>query len=327
MSEIEREARAIAGPAESLRIEAADRILARRLSQDWGEEDQRELDAWLAIPANRIAYLRLNNVWDRAGRLEAYRPLYRPNAKSAQPSRRPMITRFAAGGVVVAAIAASAMYFSQPSTRTYATAVGERQTITLTDGSTIALNTNSILKLSTNANARSAILERGEAYFQIQHDAARPFTVSAAGHRIIDLGTKFVVREEPNALKVTLLEGRARVETVDSVKSRTTDLAPGETVIASTESFSKSKQTVASMKNEASWQRGILVFENATLADAARELNRYNTQKLVIADSAVAKLRFDATIPTNSIKTFTRVAQQVFGLRVQSHDDEVIISR
>ena len=74
-------------------------------------------------------------------------------------------------------------------------------------------------------------------------------------------------------------------------------------------------------------ERGVLVFENATLADAARELNRYNTQKLVIADASVAKLTFDATIPTNGIQTFTRVAQQVFGLRIERRDGEVIVSR
>jgi transmembrane sensor len=327
-TDLERETRTAAGPAEALRIEAADRILAHRLSPDWNEDDQRELDAWLEDPANRIAYLRLDAAWDRAGRLEAFRPLKRPVTAPAPQSRRPLIFKFAAAAMVVAAIVASSVYLSQPSMRTYATAVGERQTITLTDGSTIALNTNSVLKLSANANARMAVLERGEAFFQIQHDAQRPFIVTAAGHRITDLGTKFIVREETDALKVTLIEGRARIETSgNAAKHRAADLRPGETVIASADALKTTMRPVTKLKNEASWQRGVLVFENATLADAARELNRYNTQKLVIADASVAKLTFDATIPTNGIQTFTRVAQQVFGLRIERRDGEVIVSR
>jgi transmembrane sensor len=327
-TDLERETRTAAGPAEALRIEAADRILARRLSPDWNEDDQRELDAWLEDPAHRIAYLRLDAAWDRAGRLEAFRPLKRPVTAPAPQSRRPLIFKFAAAAMVVAAIVASSVYLSQPSMRTYATAVGERQTITLTDGSTIALNTNSVLKLSANANARMAVLERGEAFFQIQHDAQRPFIVTAAGHRITDLGTKFIVREETDALKVTLIEGRARIETSgNAAKHRAADLRPGETVIASADALKTTMRPVTKLKNEASWQRGVLVFENATLADAARELNRYNTQKLVIADASVAKLTFDATIPTNGIQTFTRVAQQVFGLRIERRDGEVIVSR
>jgi transmembrane sensor len=327
-TDMERETRAAAGAAEALRIEAADRILVRRLSPDWNEESQRELDTWLEDPANRIAYLRLDATWERAGRLEAFRPLKRPVTAPAPQSRRPLIFKFAAAAVGAAAIVASSVYFSQPAMRTYATAVGERQTITLTDGSTIALNTNSVLKLSANANARMAVLERGEAFFQIRHDAQRPFIVTAAGHRITDLGTKFIVREETDALKVTLIEGRARIETSgDAAKHRAADLTPGETVFASADALKKTMRPVTKLKNEASWQRGVLVFENATLADAARELNRYNTQKLVIADAGVAKLKFDATIPTNGIQTFTRVAQQVFGLRIERHDGEVIVSR
>lgn len=326
--ETEQEARATASPAEALRIEAAERIIARRLSPDWAEGDQRELDIWLENPANRIAYLRLDAAWGRAGRLEAFHSFKRPVAAPTPQSRRPLIFKFAAAAVAIAAVIGASAYFSQPTMRTYATAVGERQTVTLTDGSTIALNTNSVLKLSANANSRRAILERGEAFFQIRHDAAHPFVVTAAGHRITDLGTKFIVREEPSALKVTLLEGRARVETsADAAKPRATDLLPGETVVASADTLVKTKRPVAALANEAAWQRGVLVFENATLADAARELNRYNTQKLVIADAKVAKLKFDATIPTNGIQTFARVAQQVFGLKIERRDGEVIVSR
>jgi transmembrane sensor len=324
-ADMEREARAAASPAESLRIEAAERILARRLSHDWTETDQRELDVWLEYPANRIAYLRLDAAWERAGRLEAFRPLKRPIGAPLPQSRRPLLFKFAAAAV--AAMVASSIYFAQPPMRTYTTAVGERQTITLTDGSTIALNTNSVLKLSANADARVAILERGEAFFQIRHDAQRPFIVTAVGHRITDLGTKFIVREESDALKVTLIEGRARLETSgNATKQRATDLSPGETVIASADGLKKSMRPVSKLRSEASWQRGVLVFEDATLADAARELNRYNTQKLV-ADESVAKLRFDATIPTNGIQAFTRIAQQVFGLKIERHDGEVIVSR
>ncbi|HVP85374.1 MAG TPA: FecR domain-containing protein [Rhizomicrobium sp.] len=328
MPEGEREARAAATPAEGLRIEAAERILARRLSPDWNDENQRELDAWLENPANRIAYLRLDAAWERAGRLEAFRPLKRPVSAPAPQSRHPLILKFAAAAAAIAAVIGSSLYFAQPAMRTYATAVGERQTITLTDGSTIALNTNSVLKLSAKASARKAVLERGEALFQIHHDAQHPFVVVASGHRITDLGTKFIVREETDALKVTLLEGRARIETAgDAAKHRATDLTPGETVIASADALVKSKRAIATLANEASWQRGVLVFENATLADAARELNRYNVQKLVIEDPAVAKLKFDATIPTNGIQTFARVAQQVFGLKIERHEGEWIVSR
>jgi len=317
-----------ATPAEALRIEAADRLIARQISTDWTEENQQDLEQWLETPANRLAYLRLQAVWTRAQRLEAARPLRRPHSAPTAPSRRPFSLKFAAAALIACAIGGSTLYLSQPDMRSYATKVGERQTLTLTDGSTIALNTNTVLKLSTNSNARMAVLEKGEAVFQIQHDSTRPFIVTASGHRIIDLGTKFLVREDGDKLKVSLIEGRARVETAPgSAAQRSATLLPGEVVLASANTLTKSKAPLGKLKNEESWQRGQLVFEAATLADAARELNRYNTQKLIITDSAAAKLTFDATIPTNGVETFIRVAQQVFGLHIKREADTVIVSR
>ena len=326
-TDLERETRAAAGPAEALRIEAADRILARRLSPDWNEDDQRELDAWLEDPAHRIAYLRLDAAWDRAGRLEAFRPLKRPVTAPAPQSRRPLIFKFAAAAVVVAAIVASSVYLSQPSMRTYATAVGERQTITLTDGSTIALNTNSVLKLSANANARMAVLERGEAFFQIRHDAQHPFIVTAAGHRITDLGTKFIVRQEGDRVEVKLLEGSARLDANDGAPSQTAVLTPGDVAIATANATSVTKRPVKELANDLGWRRGVLMFDHTTLAEAVAEFNRYSRQKIVIADPQIAKLEIGGTFPSDDVKLFGRATHIALGLHVEERGSTIVISQ
>ena len=71
----------------------------------------------------------------------------------------------------------------------------------------------------------------------------------------------------------------------------------------------------------------MLVFKHTTLADAAAEFNRYNREKLVIADPAAAKLTIDGTFPTNDVGAFTDAAQTIFGLQVKNHGDEIVISR
>jgi transmembrane sensor len=324
------EARETAIGAEAVRIHAADWILAKRTAGNWGEADQAALEAWLAESlAHRLAYLRLDAAWGRAHRLEALRrPLHEPAVP--RPRRfAPIILRGAGVVAIVGVIAVAAgAYFQQPVMKTYATTIGRRETVALKDGSTVDLNTDTVLHVSDSGNSRTATLDKGEAYFQINHDASRPFVLSVAGHRITDLGTKFVVRDNGARLQVTLLEGRARFESVSpGTRAISTILTPGDVILADGEFVSVSKKPSRQLTDALGWRRGVLVFDNTTLADAASELNRYNRQKIVITDPSVARLAIVGAFPENDVQALTNTAQQVFGLRVAKYGDEIVISR
>src|SRR6185437_413334 len=57
------------------------------------------------------------------------------------------------------------------------TGVGEQKTIILADGSRVTLNTDSRIIVDYGKHTRTVILRYGEAYFQVVHNQARPFTV------------------------------------------------------------------------------------------------------------------------------------------------------
>jgi len=61
------------------------------------------------------------------------------------------------------------------------------------------------------------MLDSGEAYFDVVHDAKRPFTVYAGNRRITDIGTKFSVFRNGDDVRVTVREGRVRVEVLDQM--------------------------------------------------------------------------------------------------------------
>lgn len=71
----------------------------------------------------------------------------------------------------------------------------------------------------------------------------------------------------------------------------------------------------------------MIVFDNATLADAAAELNRYNQQKIVIVGSGVGQLTLNATLPANNVGLFVRSARTLFNLQVENRGNEIVISR
>jgi transmembrane sensor len=104
---------------------------------------------------------------------------------------------------------------------TYATGIGEQRLVRLDDGTRLSLNSGTRVRIAYDDSARRVELERGEAYFEVAHNPARPFIVTAGNHQVTALGTVFVVRYETAQTAVTLLEGRVAVLPVPDSPSLT----------------------------------------------------------------------------------------------------------
>jgi len=303
--------------------------LRRRYFWDWSQEEQSKLDAWLnETIAHRVAFWRLKAALVRTERLAALRSA----EPGKQPAHRkgvwPIAIRSAGACIVIAAVGfAAASYYQNSLEETYATPVGGREVITLGDGSHVELNTDTVLHARVHANRRTIELVRGEAFFQIRHDSAHPFVVIAGDQHITDLGTKFIVRDDSGKVEVTLVEGRARVDSANAGRAHSAVLMPGDVAVATTGGISITRRTAQDMANQLGWRNGVLIFRYTTLADAAAQFNRYNSKKLVIADSASARLTIVGTFPVDDVAAFTDVVQDIMRLRVSDRGDEIVISR
>lgn len=311
--------------SEDIEARAADWLMERQDHKNWSAEDQESLDAWMMqSPAHEVAFLRLEAAWGRTDRLAALR---RPDE-----ARRsfPFLLRIAAAIAIVAALgtAAAVNIFLRPGERTFSTPVGDHETIAFADGSRVELNTNTVLRARMTTQERVVWLDRGEAYFQIRHDTAHPFVVMVGDRRITDLGTAFSVRSEPSKLSVAVVQGRVWFDPADKqVPSQSAMLIPGDVATVVADRMSVTKEPTRALAAGLSWRRGVLVFDNIALADAAAELNRYNREKLVIADPAIASETIGGTFGTKDIETFARVARTALGLRVANNGAEIIIFR
>ena len=136
-------------------------------------------------------------------------------------------------------------------------------------------------------------LDKGEAYFQVKHDAAHPFVVMigrSIASPISARNSSFAAM--PDDWKWPLLQGRVRFDAPTCRSpSQTALLTPGD-VATRHGGFDvgRRRSRVQELANELSWRHGVLVFDHTTLADAAAEFNRYNREKIVIADPAAAQL-------------------------------------
>lgn len=315
--------------ASAIDAQAMDFIIKRDLD-NWTPDDRAEFDAWISRSfAHRAAYWRLNSIWSRADRLGALRPSAPETKRADIVLRKSVLLKVAAAVVVLAGAAGAAGHFLPASqTKIYQTSVGGRENIVLADGTRVELNTNTILRADVDGERRSVELVRGEALFHVKHDAEHPFVVTAAQHRITDLGTSFVVREKKDRVEVALLEGRARLESTDTETptKRVAILTPGDEAVATPQRISVTRKPAAEIQDKLGWQRGVLVFRSSTLAQVAAEYNRYNERKIVIADEIAAARTMSATLPATDPETFARVARNFLGLQVRITKDEIVVS-
>jgi len=299
----------------------------RRDGPTWTADEEAELEAWLnQASAHRVAFLRLNASWKRTERLVALRSPEASTMRSPSTMEWQRPLKFAVAlGLTIALSGAVAFSILTPRYDTYATTVGGHETLTLHDGSRIELNTNTVVRVSQNPSRRLVRLDKGEAFFEIRHDSHHPFVVVAAGHRLVDLGTKFSVRADADHLKVALVEGSVRVETQTGQGERT--LSPGDVLLASTGSLSVKKQPLATLATTLAWRRGMLVFHETSLLDAAQEFNRYNETKIVIHDPNAARETINGMLPANDLEEFSRMARNIFGLRTEKRGSEILFTR
>jgi transmembrane sensor len=305
--------------------------LERMDREDWTGEDQSALDEWLAEDhAHIVALWRLDGAWTFADRLAALRAPSLQETWLARGSRfLPVITKAVAAVALLGALGVGATFLlPKPAEKTFVTAVGERKMLKLPDGSRIEMNTATVLRLANDGAQRKVWLDRGEAFFDIRHDATHPFVVMTAGHRITDLGTKFVVREAADSVEVTLVEGRARFESADTaIRPQLAFLAPGDVVMATASAMDVTRRTPKDLSAELGWRRGVLVFQHTTLAEAVAEFNRYNAARLVIGDEKTAQLQINGTFKNDDATSFAGTARVVFGLRVEKRGDEIVLSQ
>jgi len=291
-------------------------------------QEQADMQAWLdQSTANRVAYLRLKAAWTRADRLAALHAPMRPAAVS--PPRHRWAFAVAAA-LLLGVIGSAGMLYLQnqkPVMQTYATRLGETQQVELADGSRLQLNTNTRLHADVNGNSRTVTLDSGEAYFDIVHDANRPFTVFAGNRRITDLGTRFTVYRNGDDVRVTVQEGRVRVDVLNGGSAAApVELAGGHAVIAhGTETLlvDRSAQDIA---NDLSWRNGMLVFNQQSLAEAADQFNRYNSQRIVVEGKA-RKIRIGGSFKADNVAGFTALLHQGFGLTVSKRGNDIVVSR
>jgi transmembrane sensor len=308
--------------------EAAAAAWLSREDRGLSAEEADLLSQWLGRSMlNRVAYLRLKAMWQRADRLSALKGLDEAAAPPGRVWLRPALYASLAAALLLAMASGAWLAWQRPAPQLFATAIGRSQAVRLADGSRMELNTNTRVRTDVTAARRIVTLDAGEAYFDVVHDAARPFVVYAGNRRITDLGTKFSVFRNGDDVRVTVREGRVRVDVLDrpAVDAPVVAQAGHMVVTKGSETLVFTKPD-SDINRDLAWRSGMLVFNQQTLAEAADQFNRYNNRKIIVEGNA-RRIRIGGSFKADNVDVFVLLLHRGFGLSVADQGKRIIVSR
>jgi transmembrane sensor len=290
-------------------------------------EESSQMEIWLEQSVlHKVSYLRLKEAWQRADRLAA---LKAPAMMMKRDRRRasPVAGLAVAAGLTLLVGSAAWMLWpsAKPAGGDFATGVGHMESLRLADGTQVELNTNTRLHTDLTAASRTVMLESGEAYFDVAHDDKRPFTVYAGNRRITDIGTKFSVFRDGDDVRVTVREGKVRVDVLNQAVAPVLAEA-GHVVVTKGGETLVIQKDGTQITDDLSWRDGVLVFHQQTLAEAADQFNRYNERQILVEGPA-RKIRIGGRFKADNVDVFVLLLHRGFGLSVNEQGRTIVVSR
>lgn len=194
---------------------------------------------------------------------------------------------------------------------------GEMPVFTLSDGSTVQLNASSAVAYDFTAGSRTVRLLRGQAYFEVARDAARPFTVEAGTARVTALGTAFDVRLGDAETDVTVTHNAVLIA-FESEGGAPLRVQQGEQAVYERAAGTKEVRLSDGLTALA-WRRRQLVVDNAPLSYVVEEMNRHFSGRIVVASGELARRRVSGTLAiadTTAVLAHLEQALQVTTTRI-----------
>lgn len=201
------------------------------------------------------------------------------------------------------------------------------QTIQLKDGSTIQLKQHSRVRVAfahSHAGKREVWLQ-GEAFFNVQQQAAHPFTVHASnGVDIQVLGTAFNVNTEETHTAVVLNAGSVSVKAAKARKPVALQLKPGEMA-----SFDANTRVLSAEKVDTlfhtSWKYNLMAFKNESLKQVMHQLGEQYGYKVAFENTIQENLLFTGYLPTDNLRQAILTIEQSFNLKIDLQQKSIYI--
>lgn len=292
-----------------------------------GPDEQQNLQTWLAAdPRHMGAYVRAQAAWQLTGRSDIAGAAIAID-KPPSTSRRRALTLGA--GALAAGLATVVIGVRHLGPPRLSTDIGEVAQKSLPDGSVVTLDTASAITTRFKPSERYIQLDRGQALFDVAKDAKRPFVVAAGPIRVKAIGTAFIVNHTEKGAEIVVTEGVVAVWNI-AAPGKPVTLTAGQSAQIDNETekpVAIRAMSAAQIDQKSAWRMGQIILSGETLAYAASEFNRYNAEKIEIADADLARKTLVGGFRTSDPHGFAAVAASVLHARVQKNGNTILLTR
>jgi transmembrane sensor len=241
-----------------------------------------------------------------------------------------LFARIAAAVVIIAGLGAAVLYIGNSWIFTgekIVTAGNDQRNIqvTLPDGSMVWLNRNSKLSYNAGHEKRSRIVKlTGEAFFEVVHDASKPFTITAGNAKIKDIGTSFNVISSNSNKQVEVFVKTGKVLLSGGSGEGEIILEPG---FIGTINRSGASKKLNDDRNYLSWNTGLLVYKGESLKKVFDDLKRVHNIDIIADDPEILNKTWSTTIVKSSQDTIIQIICTSFNLSYQKEGNNYHLSR
>ena len=313
--------------------------------REWRERSQRHRDALMQAcdfwgGLDRLSHLEVLSE-DRPSAVgEAVAPSVVSRRRKAF---RPRLFAAAAAIVLLIGVAAILRYQGPDSTEQpqfYSTEVGAQETILLSDGSEVILNTDSRLEVRFSHARRDVRLLQGEAHFEVVSDPDRPFAVLAGNSAVRAVGTAFTVRMFEERVQVIVTEGSVELHSLENIAvdadiaqvygndlslRRLAKVSAGQNAVFGVEIEQIQTLGEETLHRQLAWHQGMLTFAGDPLSKVVDDVSRYTEISITIDDPALLDLPVGGLFRIGDVEALFDAVQQSLGVRVVWLDDTHVI--
>lgn len=204
----------------------------------------------------------------------------------------------------------------------FVSALGERKTVHLEDGTTVMLNTDSAIDIEYENRLRKVVLLKGEAFFDVQPDVSRPFSVQAGHSYTKVLGTRFFVQREHGLDEVRVLSGRVEVSQLADSKISAV-IHDKDTLIVDDSGLGQAVQLASNLP--VSWINGYLTFEEENLSDVIKQIYRYRHGFVFFENPDLRNLKINGRLSLTEPEDMLRVLQTTLDIKITFYSDWLVI--
>ncbi|HNX88355.1 MAG TPA: DUF4974 domain-containing protein [Paludibacteraceae bacterium] len=201
---------------------------------------------------------------------------------------------------------------------------GQKASITLPDGSKVWLNSLSKLTYSSDFNLdKRELLLDGEAYFEVAKNPKKPFVVKSNEITVEALGTAFGIKAYSEDVRVSsiLMHGKVRVTTPNGINI----LKPNERIQYDKIKRTTQQSTVTNAIDFTGWIHNELRFENESLDEIAKNVQRIYNVEIIFASEGLKKLRYTGTVDNNSLESVLNIITLTSPISYQMDKQKVIL--